>query len=582
MLVYGDRQERADPASRARAINRMLDRVAAMPAGVERHALLVAALDDAGRLLQGIADAQFEDEQRDRSTAATDELGASLLAIARALCRSWDSGFESIGELPRLAPRSDWPNEVELRVPEGYAFYAVYPEAYAEAARRLKLAAPPRVVAIRSIGTSLGAIAAAALDAPPAITVRPFGDPSAREISLDPRLERELLDGEFHYVIVDEGPGQSGSSFAGVAEWLEARGVPNERIALLPSHAGGPGSMASERRRRWWAQVQREVADFGERWPALIGSWCEQLLGPLDEPPRDIAGGTWRALHYVREEDWPAAVPAFERRKYLVRARGERFLVKFASLGGIGEDKLAIARTLHAEGVVPEPLGLVHGFLVEPWCEDASPLAAADTPLNEVARYIGTRARLLPASSGSGAEAEKLLEIARRNISLEFGERAGEAVERWSGRTGELNRRIVRVRTDNRLDRQEWLRTPSRALVKTDALDHHQGHDLVGCQDVAWDVAGALTELDPDQNDARALVAAVEHWAAREVDRELLEFCRLAYCAFRLGQARLGEGMTSDCAERKRLRAAGDRYAAELQHLLESSSAATRHESSVG
>ena len=182
MLVYGDRQELADPSSRAREINGRLDRIEAMSAGIDRHARLVATLDDCGRLLQGIADADFADKQCDRRTVSAAKLDASLLSLARAVCRSWDSAFQHTGELPRVAPSPDWPAEVELRIPEGFAFYAVYPEAYVDAARRLKLVAAPRVIGIRSIGTSLAAVVAAALDAPEPITVRPVGDPAARMV----------------------------------------------------------------------------------------------------------------------------------------------------------------------------------------------------------------------------------------------------------------------------------------------------------------------------------------------------------------------------------------------------------------
>ena len=157
---------------------------------------MVAALVEAGQLLQGVADADFEHVGRDRRTAATDELGEFLLELGHAVCRSWDSRFQSVGPLPRLNVGDDWPGQVELRVPEGFAFYALFPEAYAEAARRLALSGPPRVIGIRSIGTSLGAIAAAALGAPPPVTVRPFGDPFARKIAVDPALEAELLAGE--------------------------------------------------------------------------------------------------------------------------------------------------------------------------------------------------------------------------------------------------------------------------------------------------------------------------------------------------------------------------------------------------
>jgi hypothetical protein len=136
------------------------------------------------------------------------------------------------------------------------------------------------------------------------------------------------------------------------------------------------------------------------------------------------------------------------------------------------------------------------------------------------------------------------------------------------------------VRTDNKLDRHEWLRTASGALIKTDALDHHAAHDLIGCQDIAWDVAGAIAEFDLDQEESRELIRAIEGLGVR-IEPQLLGFYRIAYLAFRLGQHRMGASM-ADASEQRRIGARGDRYAAELQHLLERTRAATRPESLVG
>jgi len=66
------------------------------------------------------------------------------------------------------------------------------------------------------------------------------------------------------------------------------------------------------------------------------------------------------------------------------------------------------------------------------------------------------------------------------------------------------------------------------------------------------------------------------------VDRVLLDFYRLAYPAFRLGQTRLGSSMIADRSEQQRLGFRGDRYALELQYLLESGGPATRLGSLVG
>ncbi len=100
-----------------------------------------------------------------------------------------------------------------------------------------------------------------------------------------------------------------------------------------------------------------------------------------------------------------------------------------------------------------------------------------------------------------GASIKQLLAMARRNIELALG--AGARGARTHVTWTRLQLRVHRVRTDNRLDRGEWLRLRDGRLIKTDALDHHQGHDLIGCQDPAWDVAGAVVEfgLDDDQTD---------------------------------------------------------------------------------
>ena len=129
--------------------------------------------------------------------------------------------------------------------------------------------------------------------------------------------------------------------------------------------------------------------------------------------------------------------------------------------------------------------------------------------------------------------------MTRRNISVEFGDELARSVGHWDARAAELERRILRVRTDNKLDRDEWLRLPDGRLLKTDAVDHHCGHDLIGCQDMAWDVAGAIVEFALDDELARRLVEASERAAGRPLHGGLLDLYRVSYCCFRLGQARL-------------------------------------------
>jgi hypothetical protein len=529
MLVYGDHSEFAASAERLERIADQLAAISGMPPGIDRHAKLVGTLIEAGQLLQGVADAG----------GSTDELDSFVYALARAVVRSFDSAFEEIGGLPPVPPVR-LSEEVELRLPEGFAFYAVYPEAYIVAARKLRLVGRPRVIGIRSIGTTLAALVAAALDAPTPLTVRPFGDPFARQVD----LPRELIEADAHYLIVDEGPGLSGSSFGAVADWLEDRGVPLERIALLPSHSGDIGTQGSVRHRHRWSRAQRVAAE-------LDTGFLIERFGPLEA---FATGGAWERLKIIGTQE------------------GKRVLLKFAGLGAIGERKLAMARALHAAGFTAKPVGLVHGFLVERWCGDAAPLQPGEKPVEEIAAYVGARARLFPANGKEGASLERLLEMCRRNLSLALGEEAASAVAMWRPKLEALARRVVRVRTDNKLDSGEWLRLPGGRLLKTDALDHHCAHDLIGCQDVAWDVAGAIVEFDLTEPECARLVRATERSAGRHVDPELLSFCRLAYCCFRLGRASLAD-------EREEV----DRYAAAAhaqlhQHVCRG----TRQDSLVG
>jgi hypothetical protein len=375
------------------------------------------------------------------------------------------------------------------------------------------------VIGIRSIGTTLGAVVAAAIGAPHSISVRPFGDPFARQVE----LPEEVVDPSAHYVIVDEGPGLSGSSFGSVADWLEGRGVPLDRIAFVSSHSGDLGSEASTAHRARWAVAQRVAAEFD-------GSFLEQHLGRLDPY---VAGGAW------------------QRTKFLARRNGEMTLVKFAGIGTVGERKLAMARALHAAGYTAEPLGLLHGFMLERFEDAARPLYPDERPVEDMGRYIGARARLFPANEHSGADIEQLRTMCRRNIALGLGEAAAGRIDRFQSM--EFTSGRTRVRTDNKMEPREWLRTAAGGLLKTDALDHHDAHDLIGSQYPEWDVAGCIEEFQLEPVEAERLIAS----AAIEIDPFLLRFYRVAYAAFRLGQSELAHEPSS-----------AQRYARSIEHLL--------------
>ena len=97
-------------------------------------------------------------------------------------------------------------------------------------------------------------------------------------------------------------------------------------------------------------------------------------------------------------------------------------------------------------------------------------------------------------------------------------------------------------------------------ILKTDALDHHAGHDLVGAQDIAWDVAGAIVEFRLVGDEPRTLVEHVERAAGFPVDTGLLAYLLPCYLTFWLGYYTLALRIAPDVDEAVRLGVAAARY----------------------
>jgi hypothetical protein len=566
MIVYGDRTERFRSRDRIASLATDIEAIESMPAGLARHEALAAAFVALGQIVQGAADAEREVTGADGGSATERALLEPLTALSRALIASWESGFADLPALPKLIIPEGLADQITLRLPEGYAFYAVYPEAYAAAARLLRLDGTPFVIGIRSIGTGLAALVAAVLDASTPLTVRPAGHPFDRTIALTPEAEAALIDSQRYYVVVDEGPGLSGSSFAAVATFLEERGIASDRIAFLPSHAGAPGGQAIPRTIARWAEAQRPVVTMDALVPRdQLAGWLADLIGPVDHI-EDISGGAWRAHVFAREQDWPAVHPWQERRKFLVHAGGSRWLVKFAGIGNEASRKLERARVLHAAGLVPEVRGQVYGFLVERWI-DAGPIRQADVP-EFAGRYLGARARLLP-ERGGGASLTELRDMARYNIAVALGEDRAAMFAEQVPDLDALEHRVRRIATDNRCDRHEWLRSSDGRMMKADALDHDAAHDLIGAQDVAWDVAGVVAEFDLSAEMTERFIALTEEAAGYEVNRDLLGFLAPCYLAFRFGAAQLAaDSLGGWPEEAARNRTAATRYADRLTELV--------------
>jgi hypothetical protein len=573
MLVYGDGVRTERPGDRLAALTRDIAAVWAASRGIVRHGDLVAAFIAAGELAQGLADADFERLGVDTRTATGVDAMRLLIALARAVGRSWTSGFGELGESPlpllKALQATALPDRIRVSRPEGYAFYALYPEATIEAAKALSARAL-EIIGLRSIGIGLAAAVAAGAGRDEAVTARPIGHPFRRELRLSDDLSADLLsDPAAEFAVVDEGPGLSGSSFGCVADLLEDRGVARNRIHFFPSHPGSPGPQASPRHRERWDKARRHCVGFDDlvlrapRPAHRLEAWVADLVGEPVTPTADLSGGAWRGHHFSSEAAWPPANTQQERRKFLLRTADGPWLLKFAGLGHYGVDKLALAQELASAGFAPSVAGFRHGFVVGRWLAAARPLRALPADrrgaVERIGCYLGFRAKRFPADR-PGASLDKLAAMAARNIGLGLGEASARALAPWTVRLEKLARHVRPVRTDNRLHPWEWLVADGR-LVKADALDHHAGHDLVGCQDIAWDIAGAAVEFGLTREEAERLCAVAGRESGRAVAPELVDFLTPCYLAFQLGAFSLAaDAHVYDPAEAARLRAAAGRY----------------------
>jgi hypothetical protein len=582
MLVFGDRQRRVETTFLEADVQTALQRSAVSDSGLSRHAALVDAFIAAAELVQGLADDAFRRSGCDRPDMVPTQAMGALMSLASSVVTSWRSGFAETA-MPTLA--LGWagpPRTVSTRTAEGYSFYALYPEGYAEAAFRSGLPPQTRIIGIRSIGTSLAAIVAAALGAPAPWTVRPKGHPFRREIAVDRELSKAVMPERDHlFAVVDEGPGLSGSSFGAVIDWLEACGVERCRIHVFPGHSGDLGPQAHVAHRERWATLPRHVVSFDELVlqsanPAHhLSHWLESLVGePAVGALEDISGGAWRARRYRDEADWPASNIQQERRKFLFSTGRGAFLARFVGLGEAGAAALCRAVSLSRAGFTPPVLGLVHGFLVERWLDgeslDESDALASDSDrqdlITRIAGYLAFRACHLPAPEGSGASLPELYEMAMRNAGLALGPDASRALAALLPEP-ECLPGLRRVATDNRLMLHEWIRSAGGPLLKTDGIDHCAAHDLIGCQDVAWDIAGAAEELELSPTEAEMLRTLVEHRTGWPVHRAILKTMRLCYLAFQLGASTLAAESLGG-KEADRLTMAAHRYGTRLSNLL--------------
>jgi hypothetical protein len=539
MIVYRQQQQEVKTVAFLRELLYTLDRFRGGTAVEHRDAVRI--LIDYGQFETALADLLSPRINGMHPTAGLLRRVGHL--TGRLFCRSWRSAGDTRVWADRVASGIEQvvalplPDRLQLRVAEGYAYYSLYPETYIEASRQFLNATRPRhvtCIGIRTIGTSLSAVVAAALEeqACPteSCTVRCQGHPFDRHLLLDAELAEYLArraDG--YYAIVDEGPGLSGSTFCCVAAKLAQFGVPDERIVFFPSHDADPSTMVSEAARLRWPRHRRYVADFDVVWVR-----SGRLAASLPEGElTDISAGQWRPLLFERRSQYPAVQPSHERRKYLLRG-AVTWMLKFAGLGRYGEATHARAVELARAGFHPPVHGLHDGFLATEFVK-GRPMRVPDVDerfLERVAQYLA-HLRRIPGSA-EPMSPEEWMQMIEVNVTEGLGSEWADRFRRGGVRPpeGECD-----GSADGRMLLHEWLRL-EEGHVKTDGVDHGADHFSPGCPDPAWDIAACRVEWDlPAPMEAR-LIGRYTQLAGDATLPVRLPFYTLAYLAHRLGYAK--------------------------------------------
>jgi hypothetical protein len=564
MLVY-----RADdtPIDTAAALDRLM--VKAAPGGTGTHDALTELFIDLAEVGSAIADRQFP--ERDGLDPLTTALRAGSLRAAHALIASWagdpagrDLELSRVADSLRDVAGRPLPDTIALRISEGYAYYGLHPESYAVAAKRFAGACRPAFavcIGIRSIGTGLSAMVAASLErlgiGVALHSVRPHGHPFNRRVAIDENLAATLkrAPSGAYFLVVDEGPGLSGSSFASVARALTGLGIPPARVVLFPSWEPDGSAFRSDEAREIWRRHRRFCADG-----AAAGLSPAQRVDIVD-----LSGGAWRDVLLGQQCEWPAVHPQHEVAKYWEPASG--VITRFAGLGRYGQAKRRRAEALADAGLGPAPGRLANGYLSLPFVKGA-PCERVSTPLiDAIARHTSFLPAAFPSSRRPDIDA--LIEMTVTNIRLGVDDVAsGLRLEQY--RTALDAAPCCAI--DARMFRHEWLHHEGR-FVKVDALDHHCDHFFPGMQDAGWDLAAAAFEFSLERAARERLIAA---YTAGSGDRDVwrrLPFYDIAYPAFRLGYATLALQSLGGTPDGQRFETIAEQCRGRLRHLLNAPSA---------
>jgi hypothetical protein len=498
---------------------------------------LLDALIQAGELEAALADSGSE--STDIAAEATNRLAAAAIG----------TGPREIADAAQLLQHIRIPAVLSIAPPEGFTYYALHPTDFAHSARKLPAEAQHyAIVGIRSIGTTLSAVVLAALldqdKRTSRITVRPTGHPYSRTTRFRAEQLRWIDENRgAQFLVVDEGPGRSGSTFLSVAEALLQAGVPRQAITMLGSRQPDLASLCADNAAARWQEF---------RFVATRPSVNRRFEGCTY-----IGGGNWREVLRLPENTWPESWTQMERLKFLSPDR--QTLYKFEGMGPIGAEVRQRASALADADFGPKFADAEGGFLAYQFLQGPHAQARKinSAMLDRIAEYLAFRHAEF--SIDSSAEKSQLREMLEFNIVQEFGIEINLPEDAFG-----TSRPVI---SDGRMQPYEWISSESGHMVKTDGVDHGDNHFFPGPCDIAWDLAGTAVEWQLENDASQYLAAQFRSRSGKDISAKL-DVYKLAYCVFRLGSCKMAVSTVKGSPEEERLKARYGRYRSMAEALL--------------
>ena len=583
MLVF---RELRRPVNTERLLHDLLthlDQIRYAGKNVKIRGLLESALLQAGQLECGLHDLPFDVVSASPFFAESVTLSSRLTdLLAPALLVPEHSGPLS-AQAQQLCQKIRCPETFDLSPPEGFCFYALHPLDYAERALQLRFLFNARsvaVVGIRTIGTTLSAVVAAALQnvntgnrKVERITVRPTGHPYDRVTALKEEelaFVRAKCQRNSIFLIVDEGPGLSGSSFLSVATALEEAGADRASIKFLCGREVVPESLVALHAATRWNRYQAFSVAATNNLPATAST--SDLLPDADWRMRIFSHSAYDSSPYRDPESWPAEWTGMTPRKFFstdlqsgAKTAAAKTIFKYEGLGQFGANVRSRAYAVANAGFGPMPIvrDNENGFTAYPMLTGTllSPADITENLLECMAHYLAFRAAEFRAEFADQATLEQM-------TRFNFAQIAGH--ELHAPFPLELNHPVI---ADARMMPHEWIRLGDGRILKLDAAAHGDNHFFPGPTDVAWDLAGVIAEWHFDASATDDFLSRYEKISGDDVRSRLPSYL-IAYTAFQAGYAAMAASAMAqnEAAERRRLLRDYERYRRLLLELAASGS----------